>query len=78
MSTLETLALAVRLLALEDIAGGMFVLLAKMADAPEGSDIHRLRHDNQALIEAITETLASLGYAEPNQPAPEVQETPHV
>jgi chromosomal replication initiator protein len=78
VSTLETLALAVRLLTLEDIAGGAFVLLGKMFDAPEGSDIHRLRQDNQALIEAITETLASLGYGEPGQPTPEAKETLHV
>lgn len=78
VSTLETLALAVRLLSLEDLAGGSFVLLAKIAAAPAGSDLAALREQHAALIEAMAETLASLGYADPEAKPEEAKETLHV
>lgn len=78
VSTLETIALAVHLLSLDDVAGGAFVLLKKIAAAPAVSKVAELREQHAALIEAMTETLASIGYADPEAQPEEAKETLHV
>lgn len=71
VSTLEAVAMAVRLLALEDVAGTVVQLIGHLS-----SDI---RANHQPQIDAIEATLAQLGYAAPDHEiAPPAKETIHV
>lgn len=68
ISTLESIAMAVRLLTLEDVAGGAYQMLAhfdELAAKPAGPRADALRRSLKTITETLSSTLASLGYAVP-------------
>ncbi|NEW96939.1 hypothetical protein DY467_09125 [Rhodopseudomonas sp. BR0G17] len=77
VSSWELIALASRVLSLEELAGDAFQLLAdvdRLADLPRDAATDELRGEIRSRIAAITETLAELGYrdAQPQQGVPNV------
>ena len=79
VSTLEIVAMCGRLLALEEVAGGAYALLARidrLGDANEGDDTTALRTDIRALADGLVIQLAELGYA--NEEAEPQQESINV
>lgn len=77
VSTVELVAVCARLLDLEDVAGGAYQLLAHIDELDHATGERRaaLQQSTRALIESVSSTLATLGYAPEAEPS--TQETNH-